>query len=114
VTLPVRHYYHLYAAGAWIIPVREHVTALALSGLRAPMVIGLTGAPGGRQQAREMLTAMLSEAGLPAPERWAKASYLRRLPPPPRESRWQAETWVSSESGPKAADLLPGWPRYAP
>lgn len=205
VTLPVRHYYHVYAAGAWIRPAQEHVTALALSGLRAPMVIGLVGAPGGRLQAREMLTAMLSEAGLPAPERWAeadegweqvtlaevhadvhrtpaefavmyahakgsanpsplnaawrrsmtrhvacdweecaglledgydtagchwvtaqrsttafyagnfwwaRASYLRTLPPPPNESRWQAETWVSSATGPKAADLLPGWPRY--
>ncbi len=45
---------------------------------------------------------------------WATASYLRRLPPPGRENRWQAETWVSSRSGPRAADLTPGWPRYEP
>ena len=205
MTLPVRHYYHVYAAGAWMQPVREHIAALAVSGLRAPMMIGLVGVRGGRWQAREMITAWLDGAGLPAPERWAeadegweqvtlaeiradvhripaefavmyahakgahnpsplnaawrrsmtrhvvcgreecaglledgydtagchwvhaqkstvmfyagnfwwaRASYLRQLPEPPRESRWQAETWVSSVSGPKAADLLPGWPRY--
>ena len=187
-------------------PVREHVSALAVSGLRVSTVIGLVGARGGRLQAREMITAWLADAGLPGPERWAeadegweqvtlaeihadvhrigcefavlyahakgshnpsplnaawrrsmtrrtvsgweecagllgsgydtagchwvhaqrsdtmfyagnfwwaRASYLRRLPEPPQESRWQAETWVSSLSAPDAADLLPGWPAYS-
>jgi len=48
VTLPIRHYYHVYAAGAWMQPVREHVAALAVSGLRVPTVVGLVGAPCGR------------------------------------------------------------------
>ena len=206
MTLPIRHYYHVYAAGAWMQPVREHVAALAVSGLRVPTVVGLVGAPCGRMQARDMITAWLGDAGLPLPERWAeadegweqvtlaeihadvhrigcefavlyahakgshnpsplnaawrrsmtrrtvsgweecagllesgydtagchwvhaqkstvmfyagtfwwaKASYLRRLPEPPQESRWQAETWVSSLSDPDAADLLPGWPAYS-
>lgn len=43
---------------------------------------------------------------------WATASYLRTLPPPDRENRWRAETWVSSASSPHAADLKPGWPSY--
>lgn len=206
MTLPIRHYYHVYAAGAWMVPVREHLSVLAVSGLRVPMVIGLVGTFAARRQARHEIGRLLEDADLPAPERWAeadegweqvtlgevhadvhripaefavmyahakgaanpsplnaawrrsltrhvvcgweecaglladghdtagchwvtahksttafyagnfwwaRASYLRRLPPPPCESRWQAETWVSSVSDPKAADLLPGWPRYA-
>jgi hypothetical protein len=40
---------------------------------------------------------------------WAKASYLRQLPPPGTGYRHQSEEWVGLGS-PKAADLLPGWP----
>jgi len=206
VPLPVRHYYHVYAAGAWQAPVREHIAALAASGLRAEMVVGLVGPPAARRAAASAASALLGESGLPEVRRWAEAdegweqvtldevhadvhripgdsavlythtkgasdpsalnaawrrsmtarvvsgwreclslleeghdtagchwvtqrddatafyagnfwmataAYLRTLPPPPRESRWQAETWVSSASGPRAADVLPGWPQYA-
>lgn len=206
MTLPVRHYYHVYAAGAWAVPVREHVAALAGAGLRAPVTVGLAGPADARADAREAIGKALADAGLPAVMRWAeadegweqvtlrevhtgvhaipgeyavlyahtkgahdaspvnaawrrtmtrelvgghgrcarllaagcdavgchwvtaphdlatgfyagnfwmaKASYLRRLPPPADGTRWEAETWVSSCSGPVVADLLPGWPRY--
>jgi hypothetical protein len=43
---------------------------------------------------------------------WAAARYVRRLPPVPRlrhENRHDAERWVGL-AGPRAYDLLPGWP----
>lgn len=69
----VRHYYHVWAAGAWECPVEEHLTALAAAGLRAGMVIGLAGPAGDRRTARKTITRRLSELGLPAPLRWAEA-----------------------------------------
>jgi hypothetical protein len=39
----------------------------------------------------------------------ARASYLRRLPPPGTEYRHQAEEWVGL-GDPKVRDLRPGWP----
>lgn len=40
---------------------------------------------------------------------WARASYLRKLPLPLTEHRFHAEEWVGL-AGPRAYDLLPGWP----
>lgn len=50
----------------------------------------------------------------------ARASYLRRLPPPENKNRWQAETWVTlgARKGhedlplPRTHDMLPGYPVY--
>lgn len=39
----------------------------------------------------------------------ARASYLCQLPPPGNDYRHQAEEWIGL-GGPRAADLLPGWP----
>jgi hypothetical protein len=196
--LPIRHYYHVYAAGTWQQPVAEHLATLAGATLNAETVIGLVGPEDQRQEARQLISRRLKPARwveadngweqttlaqihadvhhvpdefavlyahtkgahdntqLNAAWRrsmtarlvgewegcvellagghdtvgchwvsagdgvsfyggnfwWATASYLRRLPPPDTENRWRAETWVSSASGPKAFDLLPGWPRY--
>ena len=199
----IRHYYHVFAAGAWQQPVAEHITALAQAGLHTDMVIGLIGTPAQRDTARDTITTTLTQAGLAAPVRWieaaqgweqvtlrqihfdvhrtpgrhpvlyahtkgahddtdvnrawrramtralvtdwqhctrllddghdtagchwitrggvsfyagnfgwATANHLRTLPPPDNTSRWEAETWVSSTSGPNAADVLPGFPTY--
>ena len=42
---------------------------------------------------------------------WARASYLRRLPPPENENRWTAEIWAT-QANPLVHDLRPGWPDY--
>lgn len=42
---------------------------------------------------------------------WARASYLRTLPPVPADTRYDAETWIGL-GNPQACDLSPGWPRY--
>jgi hypothetical protein len=42
---------------------------------------------------------------------WARASYLRTLPPPDNESRWHAELWVG-QGHPVVWDFKPGWPDY--
>lgn len=201
--LTPRHYYHVYAAGSWERPAREHIAALADAGLHTDMTIGLVGTDAERHKARDVISEALADAGLPAPTRWieadagweqvtldqihldvhhipgkypvlyahtkgasddtplstawrqamtrevvggwqhctalladgydtagchwvsfggphfyggnfwwAGATYLRRLPVPDGENRWRAETWVSSDSSPRAADLKPGWPRY--
>jgi hypothetical protein len=43
---------------------------------------------------------------------WARSSYLRTLPPPKSESRWDAELWLPS-GNPQVYDMLPGWPDYS-
>lgn len=40
----IRHYYHVWADGAWEEPVYEHATALDLSGLDSDITIGVVGA----------------------------------------------------------------------
>jgi len=42
---------------------------------------------------------------------WARADYLRRLPPVPLNSRWDAEGWIGMED-PRVINLLPGWPSF--
>jgi hypothetical protein len=39
----------------------------------------------------------------------ARCDYLRTLPDPPTETRFQAERWIGMGS-PRVFDLLPGWP----
>lgn len=207
----IRHYYHVYAAGAWAAPLRDHCAALGRAGLDTEMTVGLVGPEQDRQRCREMTGLYLKKWGLPAPvawleadeaheqltlqqihndvhqipgefavlymhakgayrdtdanaawrrsmtaqlvpgwERcvqlladhdavgchwinqfgdwffagnfwWARASHLRRLPPPENENRWTAEVWVSLGACPARAgdlpapvihDLLPGYPAY--
>jgi hypothetical protein len=42
---------------------------------------------------------------------WARSGYLRMLPEPLNETRWQAETWITLGS-PRIRDMLPEWPTY--
>lgn len=206
--LPVRHYYHVYAAGAWTRPVNEHMMALGQAALRdMGMTVGLVGPEqdchaakvavqmlaaaqdlhvpvmhwleqekgweqvtllqlyrdlhastddyavlymhtkgayrdleGNRLWRRAMTRALVGrwedclerlDEGFDAvgchwmrnpefPEQvpffagnfwWAKASYLRTLPEPLNETRWQPEVWVSL-GDPRPYDMLPGYPSY--
>lgn len=43
---------------------------------------------------------------------WATAEYIRTLPPPPRNDRWDAERWIG-QGRPRSHDLYPGWPNFA-
>ena len=69
----IRHFYHVYAAGAWEGPVAEHAAALAQAGFGHPVTIGLIGPAPARHQARDKITALFAENGLPAPDSWAGA-----------------------------------------
>jgi hypothetical protein len=204
--LPVRHYYHCYAAGAWAVPVRDHFTAMGRSGLDGVVTtVGLVGPPRDRDAARQRIGLLCRNWDLPEPAAWREAdegweqltlqaihddvqksqdeyavvyahtkgaadgsdtnmawrrsmtrkviyeweeclallarhdavgchwvdnqhypsdppffggnfwwatsSYLRRLPAPASEDRWQAETWMS-QANPAVYDLKPGWPEY--
>ena len=42
---------------------------------------------------------------------WAKADYLRRLPPPLMNARYDAELWLG-QGNPKVYDFTPGWPGW--
>lgn len=42
---------------------------------------------------------------------WANADYLRRLPAPLENDRWDAERWIGL-ADPRVVDLIPGWPAY--
>lgn len=57
----VFHFYHVYAAGAWVDPLEEHVQALRGSGLLdrlGVLCVGLVGDPGEREQVRKRLTGL--------------------------------------------------------
>lgn len=207
--LTIRHYYHVYAAGGWVQPVREHMRALSEARLRDMHTIaGIVGPERDRKLARDGLSWYTSGFGLCRPERyveadegweqvtlqaiyqdvhetpgeylvlychtkgahrdtpgntdwrramtsalvgrwrdctalleggefdavgchwirapewpeqvpffagnffWAKASYLRTLPEPPNETRWQPEVWVSGDGTARVYDMLPGYPSY--
>jgi hypothetical protein len=70
----MRHFYHVYAGGAWAAPVREHIEALSEARFPGPVTIGLVGPPGDRNIAREMITLRFTGAGLHPPDTWIKAS----------------------------------------
>ena len=40
---------------------------------------------------------------------WARADYIKTLPPPDMENRHRAEVWIG-QNNPKVLDLAPGWP----
>lgn len=63
--LTVRHYYHVFASGAWAEPVREHFQALGAAGFRGDIIIGLVGPTDDRKIAREMIGMHLRTWGLP-------------------------------------------------
>lgn len=70
---PARHYYHVYAAGSWAEPVREHIEALGESAFPGPVTIGLAGPDGDRFRARELISMRMEAAGLPPPAGWIEA-----------------------------------------
>jgi hypothetical protein len=201
--VPVRHYYHVFAAGHWQAPVEEHFAALEQAALCdiTVLTVGLVGPVAARQEAkavisdrqrewccpprlvrwveaddgweqltlqaihddvqeapdefavlyahtkgayanspenanwRRALTACLVPAWQQCVELladhdivgptwmsqygnwffsgnfwWSKASYLRQLPPPQNESRYNAETWVSLGVSP----LCPAYAQVQP
>lgn len=72
--MPARHYYHVYAAGAWSEPVRDHLTALGRAGLDDTVTtIGLVGPEEDRRRAREMITLRSSRWDLAEPARWLES-----------------------------------------
>lgn len=74
MNLPVRHYYHVYAAGAWAAPVRDHFTALGRAGLDdMNMTVGLIGPEEDRARAREAIILHSQRWAIPGPARWLEA-----------------------------------------
>lgn len=71
--LHVRHFYHVYASGAWAEPVREHAEALGASEFTGAITVGLVGPRGDRERAREMITRRFSMYGAPVPDSWVEA-----------------------------------------
>jgi hypothetical protein len=71
--MPIRHYYHVYAGGAWSAPLRRHFASLARYRLRTDMTVGLVGEPGDRDKAREMVTLRARDREFPPPVRWLEA-----------------------------------------
>jgi len=67
---PIRHSYHVYAAGAWAEPVREHIEALGESAFPGPVTVTLIGADEDRFRARERITTLMDAAGLPPVTGW--------------------------------------------
>jgi hypothetical protein len=72
---PVRHYYHVYASGAWSEPVREHFEALGRAGFEGEITVGLVGYDEDRAMARMMISSHMRMWGFPAlPEKnWIEA-----------------------------------------
>ena len=61
--MKVHHFYHIYAAGAWAEPVREHASALSEAGFEGGLTVGLIGPAEDRDRAREMVTMRFPVAG---------------------------------------------------
>jgi len=59
----VRHFYHVWAAGAWAAPAVEHMTALAGAGFCGQVTVGLVGPPGDRTNARRRLAPLVPDLG---------------------------------------------------
>ncbi len=69
----IRHYYHVFAGGAWPEPVRHHIAMLGRYRLATEMTVGLVGAPPDREKAREMVLLRTRNQRLPDPVRWLEA-----------------------------------------
>jgi hypothetical protein len=197
-TMPVAHWYHVYAAGAWQEPLSEHLAALEHSGFDGSFHVGLVGSPqeraavirelsgirpldgvveftdgweqvtlkAVREYARSHEGAVLyaHTKGAAFPRLWgtlwrrsmtrelvgqwraaahslaggfdavgchwltsayqsvttpffggnywmATTEYIRRLPPCPEQTRFDAERWVGI-ANPRVLDMLAGFPAY--
>ena len=71
--MKVRHYYHVFAGGAWSEPAREHIRALGQSRFEGSITVGLAGPAADRERARELITLRLAGWDLPEPEAWVEA-----------------------------------------
>lgn len=70
----IRHYYHIYAAGAWAEPVRDHLTALGRGGLDdTATTVGMIGSETDCRRCREMFLLRSRNWDLPEPVRWLEA-----------------------------------------
>lgn len=69
----IRHYYHVYAAGAWSAPVRDHFTALGRAGLDdITLTIGLVGPEQDRAMALERVRELCRKWDIPQPSEVAE------------------------------------------
>lgn len=57
----IRHFYHVWAEGAWSAPVNEHVNALVAAEFSGQITVSLVGPPIDRAAARVRLTSRLAE-----------------------------------------------------
>ena len=71
--MKIRHFYHVYAAGAWAAPAAQHVAALAQAGFTHPVTIGLVGPPADRARAMERISGLFEAEGLTVPGTWVVA-----------------------------------------
>jgi hypothetical protein len=60
--VPIHHYYHIYAAGAWQEPVREHIRALTESGLSRRESFSLHVGIVGREEDANAVRRLLDDA----------------------------------------------------
>lgn len=70
---PVRHYYHVYASGAWSEPVREHFEALGRAEFEGGITVGLVGYQEDRDMARAMIGSHIRTWGMKEPDVWLEA-----------------------------------------
>lgn len=61
----IRHFYHVYAGGAWAEPVTEHIAALRAACLAPAMTIGLIGPAQDRRIAKDAIGGRLAPLLLP-------------------------------------------------
>lgn len=58
---PIKHFYHIYASGQWLVPVQEHLQALVTSGLIDELDefnIGIVGTELQRQEVKDYLNSV--------------------------------------------------------
>ena len=71
--LKIRHFYHVFAGGAWSEPVREHIMEFGRARFEGAITVGLVGRQADRDRAREMISLRLSGWDLPVPDTWIEA-----------------------------------------
>jgi hypothetical protein len=65
------HFYHCYADGGWLSPLREHIAALYAAQFPVSMRLGLVGSPANREKVRLWLDAYFAD-------RWEMAAEAER------------------------------------
>jgi hypothetical protein len=94
----VRHYYHVFAGGAWSAPVRDHFTALGRAGLDdMALTVSLVGRDRDRVMARERIVQLCGKWSLPEPEAWIE-----------EEDGWEQVTLSAIHADVRDARLVPG------